>query len=161
AGHADDGAGARRAHDQAPHHEAGRALGHEQARRVRSPARPERLHRRLGWTPARSTARSQRRGSREMSAAPQKTSLLQRDLNPRLPKPALKVPGKDATGSQQKRKQKQSQKQKGKQIVGLKIGSSQIAAAVVANNGSPRLVSATREALQPGIVSGGELREPE
>lgn len=96
-----------------------------------------------------------------MSAAPQKTSLLKRDLKLRLPKPALKVPGKDATGSQQKPKQKQSQKQKGKQIVGLKIGSSQIAAAVVANNGSPRLVSATREALQPGIVSGGELREPE
>lgn len=48
-----------------------------------------------------------------------------------------------------------------KQIVGLKVGASQIAAAVVANNGGTRLVSAAREELAPGVVGGGEVREPE
>jgi type IV pilus assembly protein PilM len=48
-----------------------------------------------------------------------------------------------------------------KQIVGLKVGASQIAAAVVANNGGTRLVSAAREELAPGVVGAGEVREPE
>ena len=47
------------------------------------------------------------------------------------------------------------------QLLGLKVGASQIAAAVVANNGGPRLVGAAREELAPGIVGGGEVREPE
>ena len=48
-----------------------------------------------------------------------------------------------------------------KQLVGLKVGASHLSAAVVANNGGPRLVSTAREPLAPGIVSGGEVREPE
>jgi len=48
-----------------------------------------------------------------------------------------------------------------KQLVGLKVGASHLSAAVVANNGGPRLVSTAREQLTPGIVSGGEVREPE
>jgi type IV pilus assembly protein PilM len=48
-----------------------------------------------------------------------------------------------------------------KQVVGLKIGSSQVAAAHVVNNGSPRLTNAAREQLDAGIVVGGEVREPE
>src|SRR5215212_7674971 len=48
-----------------------------------------------------------------------------------------------------------------KQLVGLKVGASHLSAAVVANNGGPRLVSTAREQLAPGIVSGGEVREPE
>jgi type IV pilus assembly protein PilM len=48
-----------------------------------------------------------------------------------------------------------------KQVVGLKVGASQIAAAVVANNGGTRLVSAAREELERGIVGAGEVREPE
>jgi type IV pilus assembly protein PilM len=48
-----------------------------------------------------------------------------------------------------------------KQVVGLKVGASQMAAAVVANNGDARLVSAAREELASGIVGGGEVREPE
>lgn len=48
-----------------------------------------------------------------------------------------------------------------KQVVGLKIGSSQLAVALVANNGAPQLVTAAREPLAEGIVAGGELREPE
>jgi type IV pilus assembly protein PilM len=51
--------------------------------------------------------------------------------------------------------------QKHKRLVGLKIGASQIAAARLSNNGSAELVQVAREELQPGIVVGGELREPE
>jgi type IV pilus assembly protein PilM len=47
-----------------------------------------------------------------------------------------------------------------KKLVGLKIGSSQIAAARVANNGSVEVQQLVREALAPGIVVGGELRDP-
>lgn len=48
-----------------------------------------------------------------------------------------------------------------KRIVGLKIGASQIAAAHVANNGSVELLQAVRDDLEPGIVVGGEVRNPE
>ena len=48
-----------------------------------------------------------------------------------------------------------------KQVVGLKIGSSQLAAAVVANNGKPKLVKAVRHTLPPNVVVGGEVRDPE
>jgi type IV pilus assembly protein PilM len=47
------------------------------------------------------------------------------------------------------------------QLVGLKIGASQIAAAQVINKGGPRIVRMARMPLQRGIVVGGELREPE
>jgi Type IV pilus assembly protein PilM len=46
-------------------------------------------------------------------------------------------------------------------IVGLKIGASQLAAARVANNGSAALQQVARERLGPGIVVGGELRDPD
>ena len=49
----------------------------------------------------------------------------------------------------------------GKQIVGLKIGGSQIAAARVVNGASPELVQAARTSLDYGIVVNGELRDPE
>src|SRR6266511_4253218 len=48
-----------------------------------------------------------------------------------------------------------------KRLVGLKIGASQLAAARVVNNGSPELVQLAREGLDPGIIVGGELREPD
>jgi len=46
-------------------------------------------------------------------------------------------------------------------IVGLRIGSSQLAAARVVNNGSRELVQLARTELAPGIVVAGEVREPE
>ena len=46
-------------------------------------------------------------------------------------------------------------------IVGLKIGASQLAAATVSNNGAAELLQVARHDLTPGIVVGGELREPE
>jgi type IV pilus assembly protein PilM len=48
-----------------------------------------------------------------------------------------------------------------KRLVGLKIGASQLAAARVANNGSAELLQVAREPLNPGIVVGGELRDPD
>ena len=46
-------------------------------------------------------------------------------------------------------------------VVGLKIGGSQIAAACIANNGSAKLERIARMPLASGIVSGGELRDPQ
>ena len=46
-------------------------------------------------------------------------------------------------------------------IVGLKIGASQLAAATLSNNGAAELLQVARHDLAPGIVVGGELREPE
>src|SRR5258705_11180254 len=48
-----------------------------------------------------------------------------------------------------------------KKLVGLKIGASQIAAARVSNNGSAELLQTAREPLAPGIIVGGELRDPD
>jgi type IV pilus assembly protein PilM len=48
-----------------------------------------------------------------------------------------------------------------KRLVGLKIGSSQLAAARVVNNGSADLVQIAREPLETGIVVGGEPRRPD
>jgi type IV pilus assembly protein PilM len=46
-------------------------------------------------------------------------------------------------------------------VVGLKIGASQIAAAHVVNNGVSELVQLARTPLEPGVVVGGELRDPD
>jgi type IV pilus assembly protein PilM len=49
-----------------------------------------------------------------------------------------------------------------RRLVGLKIGGSQLAAARVVNaGGAPELVQLVREPLEPGIVVGGEVRDPE
>jgi type IV pilus assembly protein PilM len=48
-----------------------------------------------------------------------------------------------------------------KQLVGLSVGSSELAAAVVVNNGSPKLVKAARHTLPPDVVVAGEVRDSE
>jgi type IV pilus assembly protein PilM len=48
-----------------------------------------------------------------------------------------------------------------KKIVGLKIGASQLAAATVSNNGHAEVLQVARTPLDPGIVTNGELRDPE
>ena len=60
-----------------------------------------------------------------------------------------------------KRAQKPRTGGRTKKLVGLKVGSSQIAAARIVNNGSPQLVQIARDELDSGIVVGGELRETE
>jgi type IV pilus assembly protein PilM len=56
--------------------------------------------------------------------------------------------------SSAKRKRRRKQ-----EIVGLKIGASQIAASRVVNNGSAKLVQLARVPLEPGVVVGGEVRD--
>jgi len=46
-----------------------------------------------------------------------------------------------------------------RELVGLKVGSSQLAAARVVNNGSANLVQLARSPLESGIVVGGEVRD--
>jgi hypothetical protein len=55
---------------------------------------------------------------------------------------------------------KERSDKRAKRLVGLKIGASQIAAAHVVNNGAPELVETFREPLEPGLVVGGEIRDP-
>jgi type IV pilus assembly protein PilM len=45
------------------------------------------------------------------------------------------------------------------QVVGMKVGATQLAAAVVVNNGSPTVVKLARQPLPPGIVGDGEVRD--
>jgi type IV pilus assembly protein PilM len=48
-----------------------------------------------------------------------------------------------------------------KNVTGLKIGGSQLAAARVHNNGVPELMQVARQDLEPGVIVGGELRDPD
>jgi len=71
----------------------------------------------------------------------------------RRPKKKAKAPG-GAKPSSTKRKRHRKQ-----EIVGLKIGASQIAASRVVNNGGPaKLVQLARVPLEPGVVVAGEVR---
>jgi len=49
-------------------------------------------------------------------------------------------------------------RRKRREIVGLKVGASQLAAAHVANNGSPKVLQLAREPMPPGVVGAGEVR---
>src|SRR6516164_4000412 len=46
------------------------------------------------------------------------------------------------------------------EYVGLEVGSSQLAAAHITNNGQRKLHKLHREPLPAGIMSGGEVRDP-
>jgi type IV pilus assembly protein PilM len=77
-------------------------------------------------------------------------------------------PGEKKTAERKAKKPKQPKRSAGankpnrhKRLVGLKIGASQLAAARVVNNGSAELVQVARQGLEPGIIVGGELREPD
>jgi type IV pilus assembly protein PilM len=71
----------------------------------------------------------------------------------RRPKKKTKAAGTTKPSSAKRKRGKQ-------EIVGLKIGASQIAASRVVNNGGPaaKLVQLARVPLEPGIVVGGEVR---
>ncbi len=86
-----------------------------------------------------------------------KKPLLKRELSFKRKPRAERAP-KTVQPSRSKRERGVS---KEKRLVGLKIGASQIAAARVANNGSIELLEIVRAPLDPGIVVGGELRDPE
>jgi type IV pilus assembly protein PilM len=90
-------------------------------------------------------------------AAPKKPSKQRKSFSfarkPKGSEPAERAP--------KKRAQRERKPVRHKKLVGLKIGASQLAAARVVNNGSPELVQLARADLEPGIIVGGELREPE
>jgi type IV pilus assembly protein PilM len=100
------------------------------------------------------------------------TDLLKKDLSFKR-KPSAKAgasaPNQDETPKEAP-KQSQQRQQKAstgrsnarhKQLVGLSIGSSELAAAVVVNNGHPKLVKAARHTLPSDVVTGGEVRDSE
>jgi type IV pilus assembly protein PilM len=62
------------------------------------------------------------------------------------------------TETQSKGKRRLSRKAK-QEMIGLKIGASQLAASRISNNGSPTLLQLVREPLEAGIVSRGEVRD--
>ncbi|MGH3008497.1 MAG: type IV pilus assembly protein PilM [Gaiellaceae bacterium] len=91
----------------------------------------------------------------EPEPEPERESKPKRSLpKPSLPKPSLARPSLPKPSLSLRRGS-------GDRIVGLKIGGSQIAAACIANNGSAKLEQVARMPLANGIVSGGELRDPE
>src|SRR5436190_7129224 len=70
----------------------------------------------------------------------------------RRPKTKTQAGAEPSGGAKRKRQRKQ-------EIVGLKIGASQIAASRVVNNGGPaKLVQLARVPLEPGVVVAGEVR---
>jgi len=73
-----------------------------------------------------------------------------------LPKPKLELPKLNLSFARGRRNGHSV-----KRLVGLHIGASQLAAARVANNGSAELLQLARTSLEPGVVVGGELRDPE
>jgi len=77
----------------------------------------------------------------------------------RKPKPPTAEGGPEP--KKERKRGEPSGPKRGKRLVGLKIGASQLAAARVVNNGVPELVQVARTELPPGMVVGGELREPE
>jgi type IV pilus assembly protein PilM len=56
-------------------------------------------------------------------------------------------------------KKRSAQRSKPRDLVGLKLGASQLAAAYVENNGSPHLKRLARQPLPGGIVVDGEVRD--
>jgi type IV pilus assembly protein PilM len=84
----------------------------------------------------------------------------------RAPKaPKEKKPKQEKQPRERKPKEPKVKAERGsrgaKKITGLKVGASQLAAARVANNGSAELLQVARTSLEPGIVVGGELRDPD
>jgi type IV pilus assembly protein PilM len=90
---------------------------------------------------------------RELSLGRKKTTVDLPELAPE--KPARSKRQRKAVGPSK------SAGKKAKRLVGLKIGASQLAAAEVANNGSAEVLQIARRPLTSGVVSNGELRDPD
>src|SRR5919198_1496320 len=103
----------------------------------------------------------------------QKQSLLKKEISfkrrPKPPKePKAEKPKKDSKpfwkqelSLKREPKAKAAAAKAPKRLVGLKIGASGLAAACVANNDQAELLQLAREPLDPGVIVGGELRDPE
>ena len=114
----------------------------------------------------------------------EKTSLLKKEISfgrsrkpkePKEPKPAKESDGAEKSGLRRELHLPKpslpsfsgfalpSLRRKGEvaKIVGLRIGSSQLAAALVNNNGSAEVLKLARSPLERGIVAAGEVRDPD
>jgi type IV pilus assembly protein PilM len=87
----------------------------------------------------------------------------QKDDQPRVPFYRRELGRKNGTSNKPRRERRSATRggKLPKRIVGLKIGASQLAAATVENDGSSELVQVARHQLDAGIVSNGELRDPD
>jgi type IV pilus assembly protein PilM len=105
------------------------------------------------------SAKAESNGTAEAAAPPEqaetpkekapKRALSSKTLPKRAPKQRRPKPASTFSGGRQK------------QVVGLSIGASELAAAVVVNNGRPKLVKAARHTLPADVVAGGEVRDAE
>lgn len=94
---------------------------------------------------------------RKQKAPKVKAERAEKTKEPKEPKPA-----KQPKERKQKTPKVKAERGNAKgRLIGLKIGASQLAAAHVANNGSAELLQVAREPLAPGIIVGGELRDPD
>src|SRR5215208_869373 len=75
------------------------------------------------------------------------------DLVPRRKRKQASTPALSSSNGGRKRKPSK------RELVGLKVGASQLAAARVVNNGSANLVQLARGPLDAGVVVGGEVRD--
>jgi type IV pilus assembly protein PilM len=95
----------------------------------------------------------------------QKQSLLKKEISfkrkPRAPKEPKEPKEKKPKGPKAPKAKAAAGAKSPKRLVGLKIGASGLAAARVANNGEAELLQLAREPLDPGVIIGGELRDPE
>jgi type IV pilus assembly protein PilM len=100
------------------------------------------------------------------------TEFLKKDMSfKRKPSPNAEATAPTQENTEKKESPKRKPKQaktaaprsngKHKQLVGLSIGASELAAAVVVNNGRPKLVKAARHTLPPDVVAAGEVRDSE
>jgi type IV pilus assembly protein PilM len=77
------------------------------------------------------------------------------------PEPTTPAQPKQSRSDRREAKRADKASKTSNQLVGLKLGASQIAAAQVVNKGGPKVVRMARTPLKRGVVVGGELREPE
>jgi type IV pilus assembly protein PilM len=80
---------------------------------------------------------------------------------PKTEEPKAEGPKRPKRAPKQRKSSPTSTGGRQKQLVGLSIGASELAAAVVVNNGRPKLVKAARHTLPADIVTSGEVRDPE
>jgi type IV pilus assembly protein PilM len=104
----------------------------------------------------------------EAAVEPKKSRFARKPKEQKAQKQKAQKQPKAAKADKPKRSRRPSQMQnaslgrRGKKLVGLKIGASKLAAARVVNSGGvAELVQVAQADLEPGIVVGGELRDPD
>jgi type IV pilus assembly protein PilM len=116
------------------------------------------LRRELSMPSLKLPSRSRSKRAEGVERPAKKQSGLRRELSmPSLKLPSLKLPRLDFS----LRRGGGRPAQIAETLVGLRIGSSQLAAALVHNNGSAELLQLARSPLEHGVVVGGEVRDSE